>query len=204
MIETPNEDARKDYIGNAAAHGRMAAVFAQLVVGGESAACTRCSCPSATRTASFTPGVEIEDCGEKLGLNGVDNGRICFDGVRVPRDALLDRYAEVTPDGEYRSRIENPNRRFFTMLGTLIQGRVSVGGASISGDQVGADDRVRHGVAPPPVRAAGLSRGGCPCSTTASTSAACSRRWRRPTPSTSPRRRWSPTSTGSSPRRGRG
>ena len=29
------------------------------------------------------PGVRIEDCGPKIGLNGVDNGRIWFDGVRV-------------------------------------------------------------------------------------------------------------------------
>src|SRR5690349_12880049 len=36
VIHTPTESARKDYIGNAARHGRMAAVFAQLVVGGES------------------------------------------------------------------------------------------------------------------------------------------------------------------------
>ena len=38
-------------------------------------------------------GVRIEDDGLKLGLNGVDNGRLWFDGVRVPRAALLDRFA---------------------------------------------------------------------------------------------------------------
>ena len=36
VVDTPHESARKDYIGNAACHGRMAAVFAQLIVGGES------------------------------------------------------------------------------------------------------------------------------------------------------------------------
>ncbi len=35
VVHTPTAAARKDYIGNAARHGRMAAVFAQLVVGGE-------------------------------------------------------------------------------------------------------------------------------------------------------------------------
>jgi acyl-CoA oxidase len=39
------------------------------------------------------PGVRIEDCGDKIGLNGVDNGRIWFDGVRVPRASMLNRYA---------------------------------------------------------------------------------------------------------------
>src|SRR5215208_5129657 len=35
VIHTPDAAARKDYIGNAARDGRMAAVFAQLIVGGE-------------------------------------------------------------------------------------------------------------------------------------------------------------------------
>ncbi len=36
VITTPDESARKDYIGNAARHARMAVVFAQLLIGGES------------------------------------------------------------------------------------------------------------------------------------------------------------------------
>ncbi|PQP55217.1 acyl-CoA oxidase, partial [Mycolicibacterium austroafricanum] len=68
------------------------------------------------------------DCHYKGGLPGVDNGRIQFDQVRVPRQNLLNRYADVAADGTYTSPIENPNRRFFTMLGTLIRGRVTVGG----------------------------------------------------------------------------
>ena len=47
-------------------------------------ACTRSSYPSAT-AATVLPGVTITDDGPKMGLNGVDNGRIRFDGVRVPR-----------------------------------------------------------------------------------------------------------------------
>ena len=82
------------------------------------------------------PGVGIEDDGAKMGLNGVDNGRLWFDGVRVPRTALLNRFADVTPAGVYESAIENPNRRFFTMLGTLVQGRVCVGGAGINAAKV--------------------------------------------------------------------
>jgi acyl-CoA oxidase len=64
--------------------------------------------------------------------------------VRVPRDALLDRYAQVREDGTYFSPIENPTKRFFVMLGTLIQGRVSICGASISASKVALDLAVRH------------------------------------------------------------
>ena len=88
--------------------------------------------------------MRIEDCGAKLGLNGVDNGRIWFDHVRVPRESLLDRYAQLDADGTYFSPIENPTKRFFTMLGTLIQGRISVSGASISASKVALTIAVRR------------------------------------------------------------
>ncbi|GAA1596294.1 acyl-CoA dehydrogenase [Kribbella sancticallisti] len=144
VIHTPTPAARKDYIGNAARHGRMAAVFAQLVVGGESHGVHCLLVPIRTAAGDPMPGVTLTDCGPKLGLNGVDNGRIVFDRVRVPRTALLDRYAQVDAEGNYSSEIENPDRRFFTMLGTLVQGRVSVGGAAINASKVALTIAVRY------------------------------------------------------------
>ncbi|MEU8221624.1 acyl-CoA dehydrogenase [Kribbella sp. NPDC048915] len=145
VVHTPTPAARKDYIGNAARHGRMAAVFAQLIVGGESHGVHCLLVPIRAADGSALPGVTLSDCGPKLGLNGVDNGRIVFDQVRVPRDALLDRYAQVDADGNYISSIENPDRRFFTMLGTLVQGRVSVGGAAINASKVALTIAIRYG-----------------------------------------------------------
>jgi acyl-CoA oxidase len=142
VIHTPHEDARKDYIGNAARDGRMAVVFAQLGDHGVHAFLV----PLRDDDGEPLPGVRIEDCGPKLGLDGVDNGRIWFDQVRVPRESLLDRYASVAPDGTYTSPIENPTKRFFTMLGTLIQGRISVSGASISATKVALTIAIRRGL----------------------------------------------------------
>jgi acyl-CoA oxidase len=147
VVDTPNELARKDYIGNAAAHGRMAVVFAQLVVEGEVRGVHALLVPIREEDGRVRPGVRIEDCGEKVGLNGVDNGRITFDRVRVPRSALLDRFAEVGADGRYSSSIENPNKRFFAMLGTLIQGRVSVSGAALSAAKSALTTAIRYSLA---------------------------------------------------------
>jgi acyl-CoA oxidase len=144
VISTPHDGARKDYIGNAARDGRMAAVFAQLVVGGEGRGVHALLVPLRDADGTVLPGIRIEDCGAKLGLDGVDNGRIWFDDVRVPRDHLLDRYASVDEDGVYTSPIASATKRFFTMLGTLIQGRVSVCGASISATKVALAIAVRH------------------------------------------------------------
>ncbi|MFD6465035.1 acyl-CoA dehydrogenase family protein [Streptomyces goshikiensis] len=145
VITTPGDHARKDYIGNAARHAELAVVFAQLEVDGRSQGVHAFVVP--IRVGGQTaPGVRIEDDGRKMGLNGVDNGRIWFDGVRVPREALLNRFADVSPEGVYESAIDNPNRRFFTMLGTLVQGRVSVAGAGISVAKVALSIATKYAV----------------------------------------------------------
>jgi acyl-CoA oxidase len=143
VITTTEPDANKDYIGNAAAHGELAVVFAQLDVAGERHGVHAFLVPI-RREGEPAPGVRIEDDGLKMGLNGVDNGKLWFDRVRVPREALLNRFADVAEDGTYSSGIENPNRRFFTMLGTLVQGRVCVGGAGINASKVALAVAIRY------------------------------------------------------------
>ncbi len=146
VIDTPVERARKEFIGNAACHGRMAVVFAQLIVDGESHGVHALVVPLRDGQGNLLPGVEIEDCGEKVGLNGVDNGLIWFREVRVPREALLNRYGNVTADGNYESPIEDPNKRFFTMLGTLVQGRVCISAGSISAAKTALTIAIRYGL----------------------------------------------------------
>ncbi len=145
VITTPDDASRKDYIGNAAAHAELAVVFAQLDVEGERHGVHAFLVPI-REGGRVQRGVRIEDCGHKMGLNGVDNGRIWFDRVRVPRTALLNQFAEVTPEGRYLSPIDNPNKRFFTMLGTLVQGRVCVGGAGINASKVALAIATRYSV----------------------------------------------------------
>ncbi len=144
-IHTPHDGAGKDYIGNAALHGRLATVFAQLEIAGEGYGVHALLVPIRDQSGRPRAGVRIEDCGEKMGLNGVDNGRLWFDRVRVPRENLLDRFAEVSPEGFYSSPIASPSKRFFTMLGTLVGGRVSVALAALSSAKSALAVAVRYG-----------------------------------------------------------
>lgn len=144
IVHTPDDDASKDYIGNAARDGRLAAVFAQLITGGKRRGVHAFLVPIRDERGRTCPNVRIEDDGHKGGLNGVDNGRIWFDNVRVPREALLDRFGTVAPDGTYSSPIENEGRRFFTMLGTLVSGRVSVAGAALSACKLAQTIAIRY------------------------------------------------------------
>ena len=146
VINTPDDEARKDYIGNAARDGQIAAVFAQLMTNGNGQGVHVLLVPIRNQRGQTCPGVRIEDDGDKGGLNGVDNGRIWFDNVRVPREALLDRFGSVAPDGRYSSPIKSESRRFFTMLGTLVSGRVSVAGAALAAAKLALTIAVRYGL----------------------------------------------------------
>ena len=143
IVNSPNKEAGKEYIGNAL-HGRMATVFAQLIVNGENHGVHAILVPLRDENGTLLKGIRVEDNGYKLGLNGVDNGRIWFDNVVVPRENLLNRFGDVSPEGVYSSPIENPSRRFFTMLGTLVGGRVCVPRAGLSAAKSGLTIAIKY------------------------------------------------------------
>lgn len=142
-ITTPTEAARKDYIGSAAEDARVATVFARLLADGRDHGVHAFLVPLRTDDGTPLPGVRVIDCGEKLGLHGVDNGRLWFERVRIPRANLLARHARVDDSG-YNSDIASPGRRFFVMLGNLVGGRVSIAAASVSTAKVGLTIAIRY------------------------------------------------------------
>lgn len=72
------------------------------------------------------PGVYIEDMGVKLGLNGIDNGRLIFTNVVVPREAMLNKFNDVTPDGTFVSETKKVTQRFFKVADRLLSGRLCI------------------------------------------------------------------------------
>ena len=148
VIHSTTPTARKDYIGGAAETATVAAVFAQLITTEDGKPVNHgVHCvlvPIRDDDGNDLPGVTTSDCHYKGGLPGVDNGRIVFDHVRVPRVNLLNKYGDVAPDGTYSSPIDNPGRRFFTMIGTLIRGRVTVGGSAGNAARLALDIATRY------------------------------------------------------------
>ncbi len=134
--------------GGAAQTATIAAVFAQLITtrdGEQVNHGVHCFLvPIRDAEGNDLPGATTSDCQYKGGLPGVDNGRIVFDHVRVPRVNLLNKYGDVAADGSYSSPIENPNRRSFTMIGTLIRGRICVGGGAGNAARVALDIATRY------------------------------------------------------------
>lgn len=145
LIHTPDESARKEYIGNAAMHGQMATVFAKLIINNTDYGVSAFLVPLRDSQGHTLPGITIKDCGKKMGLNGVDNGIIYFNKVEIPKENMLDRFAGVDEQGKFTSPIASDNRRFFTMLGTLVGGRIGIPRSGNSASKSGLAIAIKYG-----------------------------------------------------------
>ncbi|XP_022751054.1 acyl-coenzyme A oxidase, peroxisomal-like isoform X2 [Durio zibethinus] len=151
IIDTPNDGAIKWWIGNAAVHGKFATVFAKLILtthdskGDSDMGVHGFIVPIRDlKTHQTLPGIEIHDCGHKIGLNGVDNGALRFCSVRIPRDNLLNRFGDVSRDGKYTSSLPTINKRFAAMLGELVGGRVGLASSSVGFLKIAVTIAVRY------------------------------------------------------------
>ena len=179
-------------------HGRAAVVFAQLITEGVNHGVHAFYVPIRD-DEGFLPGIGGEDDGLKGGLNGIDNGRLHFTGVRVPRTNLLNRYGDVDENGIYTSPIDEPrppllhharHPRAGPRLARRRRRRREQGRAARSRSATRSQRRQFTGGRRATRRC---------CSTTSATSAACCRASRRPTRCRSRTRCSSTSSTGCSP-----
>jgi acyl-CoA oxidase len=143
-IHTPHEKAQKEYIGNAALHGQMATVFAKLIIGETDYGVNAFIVPLRDTNSKILTGITIGDCGLKMGLNGVDNGTIRFENVVIPKENMLDRFASINENGEFESPIPSDNRRFFTMLGTLVGGRIGIPRSALAAAKSGLTIAIKY------------------------------------------------------------
>jgi len=127
VLNSPVGTAAKWWIGALGKTANMAVVFAQLIIGETNHGVHVFVMPIRDySTHDVLSGLKIGDCGPKEGLNGIDNGWMLFQNYRVPYDALLDRFSQISADGKFKSSIKNPEKRFSAMLAGLCRGRISV------------------------------------------------------------------------------
>ena len=120
-IHTPYLTSTKWWIGGAAKTATHAAVFAQLVLpdGSRPGVHTFVVPIRSLTDHTLMPGVRAGDCGTKFGRNGLDNGWIQFNHVKVPHSSMLSKYSKVDPEtGTYSQR-----GRKQLQYGALIGGR---------------------------------------------------------------------------------
>ncbi|XP_074662548.1 acyl-coenzyme A oxidase-like protein isoform X2 [Tubulanus polymorphus] len=143
VINSPSPDSYKMYIGNAL-NGDFAAVFAQLYVDDD---CKGPHCfvvPIRDERGVLQAGVTVSDLGPKGGLNGVDNGILSFNNIRIPRNNLLNRFGDVSPDGIYSSTIKNDDARFNAMLAALVGCRLAVCYQALASTKIGLEIAIKY------------------------------------------------------------
>ena len=75
--------------------------------------------------------------GMKMGLNGVDNAALKFNHVRIPRVNMMNKYADVTENGDFKCDIERVPQRFFKVTERLLSGRLCIAALALGGARVG-------------------------------------------------------------------
>ncbi|XP_072751656.1 peroxisomal acyl-coenzyme A oxidase 3-like isoform X2 [Anoplolepis gracilipes] len=128
ILHTPDFEAAKCWAGGLGKSATHAIIFAQLIT------------PDSVNHGLHVfivpirdpethlpfPGVTIGDMGEKIALNGIDNGFIMFNKYSISHTYLLNRTADVNKNGKYVPAIKDERKRYGSSLGALSSGRVSI------------------------------------------------------------------------------
>lgn len=127
VLNTPTDRAAKFWIGGASQTANMSVVGANLIVKGKNYGIHMFIVEIRDRQShELKDGVTIGDCGDKQGLNGIDNGYMIFRNVSIPLDNLLDRITSVSETGEVTSAFHKKTQRFAIQLSGLCDGRVKI------------------------------------------------------------------------------
>eukprot|EP00164_Ancoracysta_twista_P005119 GFYU01006979.1.p1 GENE.GFYU01006979.1~~GFYU01006979.1.p1 ORF type:complete len:708 (-),score=206.83 GFYU01006979.1:453-2576(-) len=122
VLNSPTITSTKWWIGMAAQTATHSVVFARLVIDGKDYGVNQFIVQlRELETGRVLPGIEIGDCGSKMGRNGIDNGWIRFQQVRIPRTQMLMRWSKVSPEGVF-----TPPPKAQLTYGALLTGRVGI------------------------------------------------------------------------------
>ncbi|GAM19404.1 hypothetical protein SAMD00019534_025790, partial [Acytostelium subglobosum LB1] len=125
VINSPSLSSTKFWIGNVSMFGTHVVLFTKLIYKGEDKGVHVVVVPIRDpKTMELYPGIQLGDCGHKIGWNGIDNAWIRFKNCRVPVENLLNRFATITPDGEYLTKIASPGKLFQITISQLVFGRL--------------------------------------------------------------------------------
>ncbi|XP_011309001.1 peroxisomal acyl-coenzyme A oxidase 3 [Fopius arisanus] len=145
VINTPDFHAAKCWVGNLGKTSVVAIVFAQLITQGECHGLNAFVVPVRDpKTYLPYPGIIVGDMGDKTGVHGIDNGFIMFNNYRIPKNNLLNRTGDVTPEGEYQTSFSDPQKILGAVLQNLSTARIGISGECVNSIGIASTIAVRY------------------------------------------------------------
>lgn len=116
VVHSPTITAIKWWPGDLGRSATHALVQAQLICSGARKGMHAFIVPiRSLEDHSPLPGITVGDIGPKMDFDHVDNGFLKLDHVRVPRENMLSRFAQVLPDGTY-IKLGTEKSNYFSMV----------------------------------------------------------------------------------------
>jgi len=130
VLHTPSDKAAKNWISQGYT-AELGVVIADLIIKGKSHG----PHPFFMKLregeeGGLLPGIRIVDMGTKTIANDLDNARVWFDNVKLPKSALLNKFADIDDDGNYVQSTDEKMR--IEVIGQrLLTGRMAIAEAAL-------------------------------------------------------------------------
>eukprot|EP01088_Endostelium_zonatum_P011412 TRINITY_DN25544_c0_g1_i1.p1 TRINITY_DN25544_c0_g1~~TRINITY_DN25544_c0_g1_i1.p1 ORF type:complete len:501 (-),score=105.77 TRINITY_DN25544_c0_g1_i1:98-1600(-) len=121
ILNTPTLRSLKWWPGALGKVGTHTIVYAQLIIEGKEYGVHSFILQIRDENHQPLPGIELGDVGNKLGDHGNDTGFMRLTNVRIPRDRMLAKNQQVTPEGKYvlsEAKMKNSKLHYATMMFT--------------------------------------------------------------------------------------
>uniref|UniRef100_H0WPK4 Acyl-coenzyme A oxidase n=2 Tax=Otolemur garnettii TaxID=30611 RepID=H0WPK4_OTOGA len=121
VIHSPTMTATKWWPGDLGRSATHALVLAQLICSGARQGMHAFIVPiRSLQDHTPLPGITVGDIGPKMNFDQTDNGFLRLDHVRVPRENMLSRFAQVLPDGTY-IKLGTAKSNYLSMVVTRVK-----------------------------------------------------------------------------------
>ena len=119
ILNTPTLQSIKWWPGCLGKVATHVVLYAQLIIDGKEYGLNVFMLQIRDENHLPLPGIRLGDLGTKVGDHGNDTGFMILDNVRIPREYMLNKFKNVTPDGKYESSKDiDPRVVYMTMIAT--------------------------------------------------------------------------------------
>lgn len=129
ILHTPSDKAAKNWISQGYT-AELGVVIADLRIKGKSYGPHAFHMRLRDENGNLCEGIRVDDMGTKTIANDLDNARVWFDQVKLPKDAILNKFADIDDNNNYVQTTDEKMR--IEVIGQrLLTGRMAIAEAAL-------------------------------------------------------------------------